>query len=222
MIRKGIIFTLVLSMIAAFTACSVEQTETTTTASTITEATTVETTIEPSDSIEESVIEESETTETEVVIPDFDYESLPTFVITSKNLNDGVWDDSISNTNDGENKSPDLSWESVDGATNYVAYMIDTSAGNWIHLKVSDINTTSIEEGSLSSSKYVGPYPPSGTHDYVVYVFAMKSTPIRVRGVLDCSNQSLEKIFASLDVTESGETGNVISYGVLSGTYTRK
>ena len=38
------------------------------------------------------------------------------FTVTSEDIHDGVWDDVISNTNAGSNKSPQLSWEPVEGA----------------------------------------------------------------------------------------------------------
>ena len=42
-----------------------------------------------------------------------DYES---FEVTSSSLHDGVWDNIISNTDKGSNKSPQLEWTAVDGA----------------------------------------------------------------------------------------------------------
>lgn len=207
--KKVIATLIVLSMAFCAASCSSDTVETTMITTETSETTTIVETTEETTEIQETTIE----------IPDFNYESLPTFEVTSTNLNDGVWDDVISNTSLGENQSPELSWEEVEGATTYVVYMIDVSAGNWLHLKAGDITTTTLEAGSLSSTQYVGPYPPSGTHDYVVYVFALKSNPTKVRGLLDNSNAALDFLFASLDVNEAGETGNVISYGVLPGAY---
>ena len=207
--KKVIAALIVLSMAFYAASCSSDTVETTMITTETSETTTIVETTEETTEIQETTIE----------IPDFNYESLPTFEITSTNLNDDVWDDVISNTSLGENQSPELSWEEVEGATTYVVYMIDVSAGNWLHLKAGDITTTTLEAGSLSSTQYVGPYPPSGTHDYVVYVFALKSNPTKVRGLLDNSNAALDFLFASLDVNEAGETGNVISYGVLPGAY---
>lgn len=214
--RRIIAGLVVLSLAFSAVACSSKTTETIVTTTEALETTTV--TSETTTSVE-TTEEISEVSETTIEIPEFDYESLPTFEVTSVNLNDGVWDVVISNTSLGENQSPELSWEEVEGATTYAIYMVDVTAGNWLHLKAGDIITTTLEAGSLSSTQYVGPYPPSGTHDYVVYVFALKSAPTKVRGVLDSSNAELDFLFASLDVNESGETGNVISYGVLPGTY---
>ncbi len=200
---------LTMAMLISVTSCEkVEEIETTATTSvttTTTEAT--ETTTEAPE-------------ETEIVIPDFDISSVPSFEVTSQNLNNGIWDDAISNTNAGENLSPELSWEEVDGASMYVIYMVDLSAGNWVHMKVTGVNSTSLEAGELDNSAYIGPYPPSGTHEYVIYVFALRETPVATKGLLDRAASSLEFLFSPLDVNESGEGGNVISCGILSGTYT--
>ena len=40
--------------------------------------------------------------------------------LTSTDLVDGVWADAISNTNRGTNASPELKWEAVDGAAEYL------------------------------------------------------------------------------------------------------
>ena len=54
-----------------------------------------------------------------------DYES---FEVTSSSLHDGVWDNIISNTDKGSNKSPQLEWTAVDGAGLYVIIMDDPTA----------------------------------------------------------------------------------------------
>lgn len=47
--------------------------------------------------------------------------------------NDGVWDNIISNTDKGSNKSPQLEWTAVDGAGLYVIIMDDPTAMDWMH-----------------------------------------------------------------------------------------
>lgn len=212
--KKLIASMLSLAMLFAFASCSKEEAPETT-ATTATEGTTTE---ETSEATTETTTEVPE--ETEIVIPDFDINSVPTFVVTSENLHDDVWDTVITNTDAGENLSPELSWEEVDGASMYVIYMVDLSAGNWVHMKVSDITSTSLPAGELDSSTYIGPYPPSGTHDYVVYVFALRDNPVATKGLVDRRATSLEFLFSSLNVNEAGETGNVISVGILPGTFT--
>ena len=49
-------------------------------------------------------------------------EDVKSIKVTSEDLHDGKWDDSISNTDAGENASPQLSWERVPGAEEYAIY----------------------------------------------------------------------------------------------------
>ena len=65
-----------------------------------------------------------------------------TFALSSGDLHDGVWDTVITNTVNGENVSPQLSWEPVDGAECYAIYMVDTSANCWIHWKSGGVTET--------------------------------------------------------------------------------
>lgn len=94
-------------------------------------------------------------------------DGLPQFDISSDDLHDGVWDTVITNTDYGKNVSPQLSWEPVEGAKSYVIYMVDTSAGNWLHWRAGNITETTLEQGSATECEYIGPYPPSGTHNYI-------------------------------------------------------
>ena len=47
------------------------------------------------------------------------FEDVPTFNVTSKCVKNGKWMGKISNTSRGENISPDLAWDAVEGATQY-------------------------------------------------------------------------------------------------------
>lgn len=148
-------------------------------------------------------------------------DELTTFNVTSENLHDGVWDSVISNTSNGENHSPQLSWESVENAESYVIYMIDTSAGNWMHWKSNGVTDTSLSEGWASESEYVGPYPPKGApHDYEIYVFALKKPVEEIKGWFDSNNNKFFENLSILDTNSDGESGNIISYGHITGTYT--
>ena len=128
----------------------------------------------------------------------------------------------ITNTKYGENISPELSWEPVEGATNYVVVMID---GSWLHMDVFT-SETKLAEGAFTKGKqgeqYVGPYPPSGTHTYSVFVFALKGEMKRADFYFDAGNNSTDKIFKGLDEDKDGNTGNVIAYGRLDGNYTHQ
>ncbi len=141
--------------------------------------------------------------------------------ITSPNLTEGVWDTKITNTLNGENVSPELSWTAIDGASCYVVYMIDTKA-YWLHMEVLT-SDTDIALGQIDSSddnKYVGPYPPYGTHPYNIYVVALKEAPGDVNTHFDAGSNKIDDFLEELDISQSGESGNIIGYGVLEGEYT--
>ena len=146
-----------------------------------------------------------------------DLSKLSTFELSSEDLHDGVWDTVITKTANGENRSPQLSWKPVDGASCYAVFMIDTSAGNWLHWKSVTDSETVLPAGWAPQSEYVGPYPPSGTHDYEIYVLALKEKPERIKGSFDNSNPKMLEYAKDID----GENeDNIISYGHLMGTYT--
>ena len=146
-----------------------------------------------------------------------DMTKLPQFDLSSDDLHDGVWDTDITNTKNGSNRSPQLSWEAVDGASCYGIYMIDTSAGSWMHWRSLSSGETVLPAGWAPGSEYVGPYPPDGTHDYEILVFAFKNAPEKLKGSFDSSNPKLLEAFRTMDGEEGG---NIISCGHIKGTYT--
>ena len=152
------------------------------------------------------------------------FEDVTTFNVTSKCVKNGKWMDKISNTSRGENISPDLSWEAVEGATQYQVIMID---GNWLHMDVFT-SATSLAEGEIAGkgakgSRYVGPYPPLGTtHTYSVFVFALKDEPGKFYMGFDGGGNSINDIYKGLNTDVNGNTGNVIAYGRLDGNYRKK
>ncbi len=88
----------------------------------------------------------------------------------------------------GQNVSPPLSWEGVpQGTKAFALAVVDRHpvARNYIHWLVIDIgaDVTSLEEGantrmpaeSRQLKAYVGPFPPSGTHDYEFTLYALKT-----------------------------------------------
>jgi len=147
---------------------------------------------------------------------EFDISRLSSFELTSEDLHDGVWSTEITNTQYGKNRSPQLSWKPVDGASNYVVYMIDTSATNWVHWRSVTEGVTELAAGWAPEKEYVGPYPPEGTHDYEIYVFALKEPAKKVRGALDSASPEFFNLLKSLD----NDGGNVIACGHITGTYT--
>ncbi len=138
------------------------------------------------------------------------------FEVTSDDLHDGVWDTIITNTEYGENVSPSLSWDPVEGADSYVIYMVDTTARNWMHWKSNDVKDTDIERGWASEDEYVGPYPPNGTHDYEIYVIAIKEGLDTIGGDFDAANTGFDDDLKELNVP----AGNILAYGHIVGTYT--
>lgn len=147
---------------------------------------------------------------------ELDISALSSFELTSADLTDGVWNTEITNTQYGQNRSPQLSWKPVEGAANYVIYMIDTTAGNWVHWRSVSEGETELAAGWASEKEYVGPYPPEGTHDYEIYVFALKEPAKKVRGALDSASPRFFELLTSLD----NDGGNILACGHLTGTYT--
>ena len=179
-----------------------------------------------SDSTVTETEQESEepTTVTETVDEDiFKDSGLNTFAMSSEDLKDGVWDPVISNTKEGMNVSPQLAWEADSEATSYVIYMVDTSAGEWIHWKSNNVTETNIPQGWAPESEYIGPYPaPGATHNYDIYVIALKQPVERAKGALKTSNPRFVENVMALDETEDGTGGNILGYGRITGTYTAK
>lgn len=141
------------------------------------------------------------------------------FEIASSSLSKGKWSDDISYTDKGENLSPDLSWEKVDGAKSYVIYMVDVDMQYFMHWKAEGVTETNLPKG-WATKDYVGPYPPKGgNHAYDIYVFALKNDVERVKGGVNSANQKFPSFIEALDTDKDGNTGNVISCGYLSGTF---
>ena len=147
-----------------------------------------------------------------------------TIKVTSDDLHEGKWDDSISNTDAGENLSPQLSWERVPDACEYVIYMIDEyDTDYWLHWRAYGILDTYHAHGEEFAEEvtdeYVGPYPPEGVHNYVVYVFALDEAASSYPGNFDAESVSVEEVRKGLDVSIDGKEGNILAEGSISGTY---
>lgn len=144
--------------------------------------------------------------------------------VTSASLTDaGKWITAINSKHAnpaGDNLSPQLTWSQVDEAGLYAVYMRDISANNWLHWKARNVQVTSLDMGEvLEGSNYVGPYPPSGTHEYEVIVYALKAAPDKFAGSFDTSNNDYKAVEEKLD-TSGGQRGNIIGKGSISGTVT--
>ena len=164
-----------------------------------------------------------------------DFKENATMTVTSEDLQNGVWSDRITNTENGENLSPELSFDKVEGAEYYFIYMVDESANNWVHWIATDVRKEKIGTGANMKEyknnkdfKYVGPYPPegSGEHVYTIYVYAMKGKPDKdLELEFDETFLSADYMYYDyLSISKSGnpdEYGNVLAYGYISGTYSR-
>lgn len=143
------------------------------------------------------------------------------FAVTSGSLDEnGAWSDVITDTASGKNLSPQLSWTAVDGASCYAVYMLDATAGNWLHWRAVDVTGTELAEGA-NLGEYVGPYPPSGTHEYTVYVFALAAAADETPGNFNARSAGLKAIERALDVS-GGQSGNLLAVASVTGTYTAK
>lgn len=138
--------------------------------------------------------------------------------LSSDDLSDGVWNSVIASNGSGQNLSPELSFDAVEGAEEYAVVMIDPDGNNWLHWIASGIKRTHLSQGENPGS-YKGPYPPSGTHTYEVTVYALKAAPDVLPGTFDAAGNSPEDLFAGMD-TAGGSRGNVIVSETISGTYT--
>ena len=144
-----------------------------------------------------------------------------TFKVTSDSLTDGVWDDITSNTHIGKNASPQLSWEPVEGAAEYAVYMFDTNTNGYLHWKSGGITETTLPEGWASPLEYNGPHIGHGyTHNFDIYVIALKTPVEKLKGTVNGQNKKLGEFIKELDTDKDGNSGNIISYGKVSGTFT--
>ena len=147
-------------------------------------------------------------------------DELPQLSLSSAQLKDGVWADEIGKKT--ENLSPSLSWSApFEGCEDYVIVMLDESADNWVHW-LAVTNTAGVKEGSFGEYNYVGPYPPSGTHTYTVYVFALKSPERPSCATLDMGGLKLSDLTREIDSSVYVEYKNIAAVGKLSGTYSAK
>jgi Raf kinase inhibitor-like YbhB/YbcL family protein len=93
-----------------------------------------------------------------------------------------------------DNISPPLEWDGTPEGTKALALAcvdIHPVARNFVHWLVADIppQTNSLPEGAAGASSpgfteikpYVGPFPPSGTHDYEFTLYALRVERLGVR-----------------------------------------
>ena len=164
-----------------------------------------------------------------------DFKANATMMVSSEDLQDGKWNDRITNTEKGENLSPELHFDKVEGADYYFIYMVDETANNWVHWVATDVRVEELAAGANKKEyndnpdfRYIGPYPPegSGEHVYTIYVYAMRGKPDSdYKPEFDETSLSADYMYYDyLSISKRGkpnEYGNVIAYGYISGTYSR-
>ncbi|SEQ03869.1 Uncharacterized conserved protein, phosphatidylethanolamine-binding protein (PEBP) family [Lachnospiraceae bacterium NE2001] len=227
--RKRIASVICSLLVLSLAGCGTSEanvTEEETTSLTTTEATTVEMTEEETEEETEAATEDNEEKSDSAILP-YDGDDLvskyESFEVTSSSLQDGVWNDVISKTDEGSNASPELTWEPVEGATVYAIYMVDISMHYFLHWNSNGITETSLAEGWAPDSDYVGPYPPEGgTHTYDVYVIALKNPIDRLKGGVNTQTLNMQDFIDSTDTDVDGNTGNIVAIGHLSGEFTNK
>jgi Raf kinase inhibitor-like YbhB/YbcL family protein len=93
-----------------------------------------------------------------------------------------------------QNVSPPLEWDGApDGTRSFALAFVDMHpiARNYVHWLVADISpqVSSLPEGAAGGRNsrgaelrpYVGPFPPSGTHDYEFKLYALSTDHLGVR-----------------------------------------
>jgi Raf kinase inhibitor-like YbhB/YbcL family protein len=119
---------------------------------------------------------------------------------------------------DGDDVSPPLAWSGApDGTAGYALIVDDPDARGWIHWAVADLAATSVAEGEAAGTQgrndfgrdgWGGPCPPSGTHRYVVTVYALSEV------------LGLEPGFTA-DELRTAMAGRILAEGRLTATYRR-
>lgn len=149
-----------------------------------------------------------------------DFLSGASMEVTSDSLTDGVWNGEIGD------RSPELSFEPVDGAEFYVIYMVDESRNNRLLWYASHVGDTSVPEGS-GTGEYSGPdlQPGESGHHLTVYVYALQGEPGRTFDLApgDSSLSGDLYYYDILNIIDGSSSpvlyGNVLAYGYVTGTY---
>ena len=147
-------------------------------------------------------------------------EALPTFEVTSTSIEGGDWKQYLGYRY--ENKSPELTWESYEGASKYMILMIDKYAANWLHWceLVDASEETHFDEGKFSGTDqgYIGPYPED-PHAYDVYIIALADEPAKTSFKMDTTGGDINSKLNDLNFAADGSIGNVLAIGSIRAGY---
>ncbi len=203
----------------ALTGCGGSETTTEQATTAVTEAVTeAESTTEATTEEVTEAATTAEATTEKAEVEKVEVENLPQFELNTTGIENGEWKQSTGK--EVENKSPELTWDAVEGATQYAVIMQDKDAYNWLHWYVI-VDKTHLEEGEFADrdAGYVGPYPPE-THEYELYVVALAGEPENTTFKLDGTGKDINSKLTQLNTATDGTTGNVLAYGVVSAKFT--
>ena len=144
---------------------------------------------------------------------DSEAEYIDTFEVNSESIFYGGWKKEIASTKG--NVSPELSWEKVEGATQYAVLLVDLDEGNYHLQGYGLVSDNHIDAGALNKAQYVGPYL-EGYHYYKAYVFALREDVSDVNLLVD--NQNVDEASLIKQFTKKN-SDNVISFGNITCIY---
>jgi phosphatidylethanolamine-binding protein (PEBP) family uncharacterized protein len=144
--------------------------------------------------------------------------TVPAITVTSSSINSKGRLLTATAFEGGSNQSPQLSWSVVSGAACYAIFMVDESAGYWLHWRAANVNKTSLAQGeNISGAQYIGPYPPHDyDHNYRIEVFALKQAPEAEIGIFDKGNNYTNMV-NQLNAVGGGD--NIVGRGHITGKY---
>ena len=144
--------------------------------------------------------------------------NVPAITVTSTSINSNGRLLTTTAYAGGSNKSPQLSWDDVAGAACYAIFMVDESAGYWLHWRATNVTKTSLTQGeSISGAEYIGPYPPpANDHNYRIEIFALKQAPVTDIGIFNKENY-YKSMVNQLNAVGGGN--NIVGRGHIIGKY---
>ncbi len=152
---------------------------------------------------------------------DDDFYNRATMQISSDDLTDGEW------SSETETRSPQLSFEEVEGAAYYIIYMVDETDGCRVAWYVDKTNDPDHPAGSDEGFFRGITSHPSTPHRYSITVYALADEPDHETPIIDTSRDSsfapMYLYYEILNVTDRSHNppiyGNVLGYGYICGVY---
>lgn len=144
------------------------------------------------------------------------YAAEATMVVTSSDLVDGVWSSEL------VDRTPQLTFSEVEGASYYVIYMVDETSHERLHWYVDHLDVTSLSAGS-GVGEYRGLIASAPGDVYSISVYALAGEP-DWSGDLTFDDSSFAPYYYYYEVLNVADRsaspiqyGNVLEYGYISG-----